>query len=140
VFDKTNSASSSAWAHALLARNLLSAGNLAEARRAAAEAVTRSRQAAGETPRFEATLADSRVQAKSGKAAEARQQLEAMVSTTHKHGYRLYELQARLALGEIGLWSGSATARSNLATLEKDARNQGAILVANQAAALRQSK
>jgi tetratricopeptide (TPR) repeat protein len=140
VFDKTNSTSSSAWAHALLARNLLSAGNLAEARGAAANAVARSRQAAGETPRFEATLADSRVQAKSGKAAEARQQLESMVSTTHKHGYRLYELQARLALGEIALWSGSATARSHLATLEKDARNQGAIFVANQADALRQSK
>jgi serine/threonine protein kinase/tetratricopeptide (TPR) repeat protein len=140
VFDKTNSTASSAWAHALLARNLLSAGNLAEARRAAAEAVTRSRQAAGETPRFEATLADSRVQAKSGKPAEARQQLESMVSTTHKYGYRLYELQARLALGEIALWSGSATARSHLATLEKDARNQGAIFVANQADALRQSR
>src|SRR6202166_1993477 len=140
VFDKTNSTSSSAWAHALLARNLLSAGNLAEARGAAAKALARSRQAAGETPRFEATLADSRVRAKSGKAAEARQQLEAMVSTTHKHGYRLYELQARLALGEIALWSGSATARSHLATLEKDARNQGAIFVANQADALRQSK
>jgi serine/threonine protein kinase/tetratricopeptide (TPR) repeat protein len=140
VFDKTNSTSSSAWAHALLARNLLSAGKLAEARGAAAKAVARSRQAAGETPRFEATLADSRVQAKSGKAAEARQQLESMVSTTHKHGYRLYELQARLALGEIALWSGSAAARSHLATLEKDARNQGAIFVANQADALRQSK
>jgi serine/threonine protein kinase/Tfp pilus assembly protein PilF len=140
VFDKTNSTSSSAWAHALLARNLLSAGILAEARGAAAKAVARSRQAAGETPRFEATLADSRVQAKSGKAAEARQQLESMVSTTHKHGYRLYELQARLALGEIALWSGSATARSHLATLEKDSRNQGAIFVANQADALRQSK
>jgi hypothetical protein len=38
------------------------------------------------------------------------------------------------------LWSGSATARSQLATLEKDARNQGAIFVANQADALRQSK
>ena len=140
VFDKTNSTASSAWAHALLARNLLGAGNLAEARRAATEAVTRSRQAAGETPRFEATLADSRVQAKSGKPAEARQQLESMLSTTHKQGYRLYELQARLALGEIGLWSSSATARSYLATLEKDARNQGAIFVANQANALRQSK
>ena len=140
VFDKTNSTSSSAWAHALLARNLLSAGNLAEARVAAGEAITRSRQAAGETPRFEATLADSRVQAKSGKAAEARQQLESMLATTHKHGYRLYELQARLALGEIGLWSGSATARSYLAALEKDARNQGAIFIANQADALRQSK
>ena len=140
VFDRTNSTASSAWAHALLARNLLGAGNLAEARRAATEAVTRSRQAAGETPRFEATLADSRVQAKSGKPAEARQQLESMLSTTHKQGYRLYELEARLALGEIGLWSSSATARSYLATLEKDARNQGAIFVANQAAALRQSK
>jgi len=63
-----------------------------------------------------------------------------MLSATHKQGYRLYELQARLALGEIGLWSSSATARSYLATLEKDARNQGAIFVANQADALRQSR
>jgi tetratricopeptide (TPR) repeat protein/tRNA A-37 threonylcarbamoyl transferase component Bud32/TolB-like protein len=140
VFDKTNSTASSAWAHALLARNLLGAGNLAEARRAAVEAVTRSRQAAGETPRFEATLADSRVQAKSGEAAEARQQLESMLSTTRKHGYRLYELQARLALGEIELWSGSTAARPHLTALEKDARDQGAIFVANQADALRQSK
>jgi hypothetical protein len=38
------------------------------------------------------------------------------------------------------LWSGSATARSHLATLEKDARSQGAIFVANQAEALRRSK
>jgi serine/threonine protein kinase/tetratricopeptide (TPR) repeat protein len=140
VFDRTKSPANSAWAHALLARNLLSAGNLAGARGAAAEAVARSRQAADETPRFEATLADARVQAKSGKVAEARQRLESMLSTTHKYGYRLYELQARLALGEIALWSGSASARSQLATLEKDARNQGAIFIANQAEALRQSK
>jgi tetratricopeptide (TPR) repeat protein/TolB-like protein len=140
AFDKTNASASSATSHALLARNLLGAGNLPAARTAATESVKRSRQSAGETPRFEATLADSRVQAKSGKFPEARQQLEAMLSATHKHGYRLYEFQARLALAEIDLWSSSATARDQLATLETDARNQGAIFVANQAAALRQSK
>jgi eukaryotic-like serine/threonine-protein kinase len=140
VFDKTNATSNSAWAHAVLARNLLSAGKLAEAQSAATQAITLSRQAAGETPRFEAILADSRVQAKSGKTAEARRQLESMLSSTHKFGYRLYELHARLALAEIESWSGFPGARFHLAALEADARAQGALLVANQARALQQTK
>ena len=45
------------------------------------------------------------MQAKLGKTPEARRQLESMLSATHKFGYRLYEFQARLALGEIELWS-----------------------------------
>lgn len=140
VFDKTNSTGSSAWAHAVLARNLLSAGKLAEAQSAAAQAITLSRQAAGETPRFEAILADSRVQAKSGKNTEAHRQLESILSSTHKFGYRLYEFQTRLELGEIELWSGSPAAHAHLATLEADARAQGALLVANQARVLGQTK
>lgn len=140
VFDKTNSTASSAWAHAVLARNLLSEGNLKEAQSAAAQAVRLSRQAAGETPRFEAALADSRVQARSGKNAEARQELAWTLSSTRKFGYRLYELQTRLALGEIEVGAGSPSARSALSALEADAGASGAILVANQARALRQTK
>ena len=140
AFDKTNSASSSAWAHSVLALNLLHDGKLTEARSAASQAITLSQQAAGQTPRYEAILADAEIQAKSGKAIEARQQLEAMLASAHKFGYRLYELRARLALGEIELESGSTSARSHLTRLEVDAKAQGALLVANQAHALLQAK
>jgi tetratricopeptide (TPR) repeat protein len=140
AFDKTNSASSSAWAHSVLALNLLHDGKLTEARSAASQAITLSQQAAGQTPRYEAILADAEIQAKSGKAIEARQQLEAMLASAHKFGYRLYELRARLALGEIELESGSTSARSHLTRLEVDAKAQGGLLVANQAHALLQAK
>jgi eukaryotic-like serine/threonine-protein kinase len=140
VFDKTNSTASSAAAHAVLARNLLGEGNLKEAESAATQAITLSRQAAGQTPRFEAALADSRVKAKSGKVSEGRQQLELTLAAAHKFGYRLYELQTRLALAEIELGSGASSARTNLSALEADAKASGALLLANQARALRQSK
>jgi tetratricopeptide (TPR) repeat protein/TolB-like protein len=140
VFDKTNSTASGAWAYAVLARNLLSEGKSAEAQKAAGQSVTLARQAAGQSPRFEATLADSRVQAKSGKSAEARRELESMLSSTRKSGYRLYEFHARLALGEIELWSGSASARPHLEALETDAISTGVLLVANEARNLRQVK
>jgi tetratricopeptide (TPR) repeat protein len=140
VFDKTKSADSGAVSYALLARILLSENNLNDARAAAAHAVTLSRQATGQSPRFEAVLADSRVQAKSGKTAEARQQLESMQASAHKLGYRLYELQARLALAEIESWSGSSAGRLQLATLEADAKSQGALLISNRAHALLQAK
>ncbi len=139
-FEKANSASSGAWAQAILARNLMGEGNLKDAQSAASQAVALSHQAAGETPRFEATLADSRVKAKLGKSLEGRQELESAIYSAHKFGYRLYELQLRLALDEIKLQEGSSSARNDLSALEADARASGAILVANQARALRQSK
>jgi len=139
-FEKANSTASSVWAQAVLARNLMGEGNLKDAQAAASHAVILARQATGETPRFEAALADSRVKAKLGKVSEGRHQLESEISSAHKLGYRLYELQLRLALGEIKLQEGSPSARNDLAALEADARALGAIQVANQARALRQSK
>ena len=140
AFDKTNATASSAWAHAILAGNLLGENNLSEARSAAARAITLSQQAAGETPRYEAALADARVQARLGKIMEARRELEATLFSTRKFGYRLYELRARLAIGEIDLSSESASARHDLRLLEADAKAQGAFLIANQASALLQTK
>ena len=121
----------------MLARNLLGAGKIKDAQSAAAEAVSLSRQAALETARYEAILADAHVQAKSGKTKQARRELESMLLSTRKFGYRLYEFQTRLALGEIELREDSATGRSHLSTLEADATAHGALLVANQARALR---
>lgn len=144
TFEKSSAGGSDAWAQAYLARILLGAGNLKEAQNVADKAMNLSRQSALQTPRYEATLADARVKAKSGKTADARHELDEMQASAHKFGYRLYELQARLALGEIEL-SGkppaqSAVARTQLAAVENDARALGALLIANQAQALQQGK
>jgi serine/threonine protein kinase/tetratricopeptide (TPR) repeat protein len=135
LFEKTSS-TSGAWAEAILARNLLGEGKLQDAQAAAAKAMKLSQTGPGQAARYEAAFADARVKAKTGKTAEARKELEAVQNSTHKLGYRLYEYQARLATGEIEVWSGSATAGSYLAALEKDAREHGAGLVANQSHAL----
>jgi tetratricopeptide (TPR) repeat protein len=135
-FEKSNSAGNIAWSQAILARNLLAVPNLTAAQAAADKAIALSRSVAGLTPSYEAVLADARVKAKSGKTAEARSELDAALTSAHKFGYRLYEFQIRLAQGEIDLWSGSPSARTHLAALEKDARAQGAMLVASQAEAL----
>jgi hypothetical protein len=132
-YEKANSSGAGAWSQAILARNLLAAGKLAEAQSAVAKASALVRKSTGEPFRYEFAFADARVKAKSGKTSEALSELETVLSSTRKFGYRLYEYQARLAIGEIELWSGSASAQAHLTTLEKDARAHGALLIANQA-------
>ena len=135
-YEKDNSAGNAAWSQAVLSRNLLGGGKLAEARSAAERALALSHQSTDRTPRYEAAFADARVKAKSGKSADARKELEATLSSASKFGYRLYEYEARLTIGEVDLASGSATAQSYLSALEKDARAHGALLIANEAQAL----
>ena len=135
-YEKSNSAGNAAWSQAILTRNLLGQGNLKEAQSAAKKAVLLVKQTTLQTPHFDVALADARVKAKSGKTAEALKELETTLASAHKFGYRLYEFQTRLAIAEIEMWSGSASARVHLAQLEKDARAGGALLVAGQAQAL----
>jgi eukaryotic-like serine/threonine-protein kinase len=136
VFEKSNTLDSSAWAQSFLARNLLSAGHLQEAQTAAAKAVSLSQKYGGRTTGFEAVLADARVKAKSGNEVDARRELDAMLASARKYGYLSYEFQARLALGEIGLLSGSPSAKVQLRSLENEARRKGMLLIADEAAAL----
>jgi serine/threonine protein kinase/tetratricopeptide (TPR) repeat protein len=140
AFDKNNSPGNGAWAHAMLARNLLGGGKLDEARAEATKAVTLAQQQSGKTPRFEAVLADARVKAKAGLAPEARKELEAVLAETRKYGYLSYELQTRLALCEVELAAGDATAQARLNALETEAKGRGLLLVANQARMLDQGK
>jgi tetratricopeptide (TPR) repeat protein len=136
VFEKSNSLDASAWAQSILARNLLSAGNLREAQSAAAKAISLSQKCVGLTPGFEAVLADARVKAKSGNEVGARRELDALLVSARKYGYLTYDFQTRLALGEIELLSGSPSARTRLRSLENEARGKGMLLVADEAAAL----
>jgi hypothetical protein len=59
-----------------------------------------------------------------------------MLASARKYGYLSYELQARLALGEIELLSGSPAAKTRLRSLENKARGKGMLLIAIEAAAL----
>ena len=135
-YEKANSAGGGVWSEAVLARNLLGAGNLKDAQSAVEKAVNLSRQTTLQTPHYEVTLADARVKAKTGKTTEALQSLNATLASAQKFGYHLYEYEARLAMAEIEAGSGSASASAHLASLEKDARTYGAGLVADQAKAL----
>ena len=140
VFAKSGATHDEVFSQSALALNLLGAGNLPEAKSAADRAMTLTGQSAAPSPRFEATLADARVKAKLGKWAQAREELESMIASARKSGYRYYEFRARLALAEIEQWSGSASAGAHLIALERDARAQGLLLIANQAHALSQAK
>ncbi len=132
-YAKVNSAVNEGWARAILARNLLAEGKVPEAEASAAKAVQLATQGVALTPRYEAVLADSRVKARSGKVAEARRELETSIASARKFGYRLYEYQLRLALGEIELSARVPSARPQLQAVAKDANAHGALLVARQA-------
>ncbi len=140
TFDKDNAADNGAWARAILARNLLGEGRLPEAQTLAAQALTLAQQSVSQPQHFEATLADVRAKAKAGKSSEAEKEVDAMLLSTRKSGYRAFEFEARLAQAEIELQSHSPSAKPHLAALEKDARDCGLLLVANHAEALSQGK
>ena len=139
-FAKANSPGMEAVALALGARNLLGAGDLKGAQAAMSKANTLLGESTVLTPRFEVALAGARVKARSGKTAEARQELDVALASAHKFGFRFYELELRLARGEIDLWSKSPAARTELTSVENDSHALGALLFVNQAQALLQGK
>ena len=132
-YEKTNSIGNGAWAEAVLARNLMGQGKLSEAQAAVSRAAAIAHQSTLQTPRYEVTLADSRIKAQSGKTSEALQEAQGTLNSARKFGYRLYEYQARLAIGEIEQGANQTAGSTHLATLAKDAREHGAELVASQA-------
>jgi eukaryotic-like serine/threonine-protein kinase len=137
--DKTETPALS-FAQAILARSLLAQGNLKEAREAASQSVELSLKTVPQSVRFDAVLADARVKAKSGMYAEAHQELQTAVASARKSGYRLYEYELRLALGEIEMGASVPDARAHLTALESDARSHGALTVAHRAKALADGK
>ena len=73
----------------------------------------------------------SRLRARAQKPCRS---LEAVLTEAKKYGYLIYEYQARLALGEVEMKSGKATAgRARLAALDKDATRTGFLLIARKA-------
>jgi hypothetical protein len=64
----------------------------------------------------------------------ARKELAAVIATSREPGYRLVELDARLALAELEMKAGqTAEGRAHLAAIEADAKAKGYNLVARKA-------
>ncbi len=128
-----------AAADAVLSRSLLAQGKL----EAAGEANERLRGLAAASQdrrvRIAAAIVGARVLAASGEARAANAAMELLRATlaeAARVGFVDYELEARLATGEIEMASGRAEAgRARLAALAKDATARGFGLVARRAAA-----
>ena len=122
-----------AGAQAILARALLANNKLAQARSAIVRARAIMPPSAAYPTRFEVSIAAARVQAASGQSREAKQALENVVNVARQHGYRAFEFQARLALGEIELQSETAVGRARLEQLQTDAELKSFHLIARRA-------
>ena len=72
--------------------------------------------------------------ARSAAGIAARKELAAVIAKSHELGYRLVELDARLALAEIEIKAGqTAEGRARLTAIEADAKAIGYILAARKA-------
>ncbi len=121
-------------ARAVLARSLFAQNKPSEAQEALGRAIEVAGKSQDRTVRFSAAaIISSRVRAALGKPAAARTGLEATIAEAKKYGFVGYQLEARLALGEIEMKSGKPVAPARLAALEKDATAKGFLLIARKA-------
>ncbi len=107
---------------------------------AARETIGLSRTAAGDSqnPRLRLTveLAGGRIDAAAGDTAAGRRRIEAALQEAARYGFAAFELEARLALGELEVAAGDAAGRRRLEALAEEARERGFGLVARKASEL----
>jgi hypothetical protein len=88
------------------------------------------------TIRIPIAIANPRVRAASGKAAEATKILDAAIAEATRAGIVAYQFEARAALGEVEIQYGNrARGREVLARLAQEASSRGFGLIARQAVA-----
>jgi serine/threonine protein kinase/tetratricopeptide (TPR) repeat protein len=140
VFRKQKLIEDEIWANAVLARALLAQGKSADAGKELDVAMGRGAKIQNEEARLKLALTAASIRAASGRRADqagASNSLEAVLAQAKKHGFVGYQLEARLALGEIEMKSGHiAAGRARLTALENDARAKGFLLIARKAAAV----
>jgi hypothetical protein len=105
---------------------LLAESRIDEAKAAADKALAFAHQTVDPSANFDASLAAAEVDLRRGKTAEATRALESVRTEAVRHGYRDFEFQARLELGELMLRSGNAVnGQAQLRNLESDALKKG---------------
>jgi serine/threonine protein kinase/tetratricopeptide (TPR) repeat protein len=143
LFHRQKAPDSEAAAEGVLARSLLAEGKVPQARQAAARASAIALKTQVQTVRLMGAIVEARVTAASGQAqdaAKALRSLEHTLQEASRTGRVALELEARLALGEVGLKAAQPGAAEALAALEKEATTKGYGLIARKAAAARQAR
>lgn len=129
-----------AQAQALLARTWMAQGNRAKSLQALAAARQAAARCQDQETEWLVALAHAHLEARDGAnedRARATQTLSQVREQAAVAGFRLYEMNARLAQDEVTLLAGrSAAARSRLQTLENEAARQGFLGIARRAALL----
>ena len=121
-------------ARALLARSLLEQGKLAEAEKEIHAAEIAVATAEGRLLAVAVAITAGRVHAANGKAGEASRSLQGALAEAARLDCGRCLLEARLAVGEMEMKQGKkAAAQEHLATLEKDAKAKGFVLIARKA-------
>ena len=134
VFATQKAADDEAMALSVAAESLLAQGRMPEAREAMGRATTLARRSQNRLVRFAISISGARVDAASGRMAEARKTLESVSAEAASLGFRGYELQARYALGDIEASLGDRTAgRARLAAVANDAERFGYKTIAQSA-------
>lgn len=126
-------------ADVILAQALLAQGKSSEASKRLDSVSTE--KAEDETLRLILALVKARIRSTSHEPQDQTAALRLFKSTRQEaaqHGFKEFELEARLAIAKVEIESGkTSTGRSHLAAVEKDATSQGFLLVARKAAAAR---
>ncbi len=119
----------------ILARSLLAQQKLSDAHSVAERALALKTGIV--QLQLDALLVAAAAQSASGKTSEAVRQLNSALIEAKKRGLVGYELKARLELARIKLKTDQA-ARTDLTSLENDAKSKSYFLIARQAAAARE--
>jgi tetratricopeptide (TPR) repeat protein len=124
-------------ARTVLSQALLAQGKSADARRQIEAGGSLASRSGIVWVRGKYAIAAARIKAASGRVNEAISSLENSLTEANKHGFREYQYEAELALGELQVQSGDkAAGKVRLAALEKEARANGFLRIAEKAAAV----
>ena len=142
-FDRERVISDGSLAYAIMAHAFLAQGRVADARRAVERANALLGKGLNREVALAVAIAAARVDGASGGPANtqrAAKSLQSALAEATATGFVNYQLEARLALGEIKMRSGdSAETRTTLEALQKDAAARGFSLIARKAAAARRA-
>jgi tetratricopeptide (TPR) repeat protein len=134
LFRKAASPDWGAAAAAVRARALLATGDVKGAQAELAAAAPQGRVVPPEV-RYPYAVAEGRIRAATVDLAGGTKVLEAAAAEARRAGLKVYELEARLALGEVELAAGhKGSARARLRGVEAEAKALGLALLARRAA------
>jgi DNA-binding winged helix-turn-helix (wHTH) protein/tetratricopeptide (TPR) repeat protein len=144
VFQKQQAHDDEIDAWSILSRALLAEGKAATSKEAMQHARTLAAKSQNPKTRWLAAIDDARIEAAQKDATHsaagiaARQELAEIITKSHELGYRLIELDARLAQAELEIRAGQTEeGRTHLTAIETEAKAIGYNLLARKAAGVR---